>query len=372
MTGVKDIDELQSSDEDNLRAYSGTRSTEHLPTQEDIAVPQNRLGPGSSHTKITIMAPEETVKTWTPTRHHSPPPQYGEGGGWGTDITNDLSTEYEPWAGASFSILEDENNEKMWWNSLNREALKPLGPGMLPVLAASKIHNEEHELLTVSVSVPEYAPFESEGSSYQPPTLDEVREAVPHPNAYYCSKCNGWIIVSKSRTTNPPVYPHYKDDCPDLNFPEHRNLQKEFQCNSDRPLSSYNPSPDKTHHYHLYEDAIPSVSLQTPFIRGEFEPSPSPPRKVCRHVIEPSLEFWKQPTFVLMDIDTEMPHPELIQGVDYLDLYACCQCMTNICVTKRPIPGVVSARLLADLQRERSSGADSYIKVPVAIEFLVK
>jgi hypothetical protein len=39
---------------------------------------------------------------------------------------------------------------------------------------------------------------------HSPPTEEEVRTSVPHPNAYYCPKGNGCVILSWNASVAPP------------------------------------------------------------------------------------------------------------------------------------------------------------------------
>ena len=369
MTGLDDIEEAPSSPEDNTAPYLGTQSTEDLPALEPAAPPH--LGAGSSHTKISFEPQNEGAEVWPYPRHRSPPPQYGEPGGWGT--TDIIGENYDSWDLTGMKTFEEETNERMWWNPYHRGLLKPLGPGMLPVLTTSKIHDDTHELLKVSATIPEGASATSTESAPNPPDADEVRQAIPHPNAYYCAKCNGWIIVQKTRASAPPIFDTYAEACRDLNFPSTRNLNKEAECNYQRlSQPSYNHHPDKAHHYHLYEDAIPSTSIQPPYMRHSWEPLADMPRKVLSRHMGEEENFWNTPTFVMSEREASDSQTDIVQGVDYLDLYACCQCTTNIYVTKRPIPGVISPRLLADLQRERVSAGQGPVRVAVALEFIIR
>lgn len=366
MTRIRESEDIGPSDEDTSKVYLGTRSTEHLPEPPPELTTQLPLG--SSHTRIKFIAqPESDTNSGEQTRHRSPPPQPTELGGWANDIDADLPTTYEPWQSEDLAALEDQNNEKMWWNPHSRAALRPLGPGMLPVLAASKIHDETHELIKVSVSYPNYPSTDRSEASHPAPTLNDLYHAIPHQNAYYCAKCNGWVVVQKSRTIMPPVYSKYNEGCPELNFPLNRNLQRDYECN--QSSETYNQNPDKAHHYHLYEDAIPGVDLNPALVRDSWEQDPPLPRKVCRHHIGSSENFWKAPMYQMMEIEPDAADRDMVPG-DYLDLYACCQCMTNIYVTRQTISGVVSPRLLADLHRERAAGGEGAVRVAIALEFV--
>jgi ubiquitin carboxyl-terminal hydrolase 25/28 len=374
MTAIKDTEQITPSSEEEIVPYRGTLSTEDLPALEakpTSTTTSARTKPGSSHTKITIIAPNNPQPNREIQQRRSPPPpnyehRQPESGPW----TKELPLG-DNWDEGHFALLDEEANESMWWNPAKRDALKPLGPGMLPVLATSTIHHDSHELSKPSVTIPDIPQSSSSEVTYQPPTADEVREAIPHPNAYYCAKCNGWVIVQKTRTTNPPIYATYKNDCPDLHFPTTRSLQRDVDCNS-QSTTPFNLRPDSAHHYHLYQDAIPSTAINPPFRRGSWESPASLPQKVVSFHLPPKEYFWRHPTSVMLNLDPQAEHAGIEVGVDYLDLYACCQCMTNIYVTRQTIPGVVSPRLLADLQRERSINDKSGVRASIAFEFILK
>ncbi|KAG6829774.1 hypothetical protein H0H92_003564 [Tricholoma furcatifolium] len=158
-----------------------------------------------------------------------------------------------------------EWEEKNWWIPSVRDSAQRPGPGMLPTVLAEELHNPDHSLFSVHVTNPDIKPNpppvsappapSAEGPDTQgpapaparnawasppsasvsppplsaspstsasasppaapntsttappppPPTESDVRTAVPHPNAYYCPKENGWVILSwKSSAISPP------------------------------------------------------------------------------------------------------------------------------------------------------------------------
>ncbi|KAG8862038.1 ubiquitin-specific protease ubp2, partial [Serendipita sp. 405] len=317
MTGFKDDDDVPSSPEPHSTAYLGTHSTEDLPAPQ--ADSTTWKGHGSSHAKITFEQADRNPSTWDAyPRHRSPPPNYNEeASGW-TGTAGIIGDDFEAWNTTSMEQMEEEQNEKFWWNASNRRALKPLGPGMLPVLAVSQIHDDTHELLKVSVTYPElHHSVQDETPSHPPPTPDEVRRASLHQNSYYCAKCNSWVIIQKTKAHKPPIYPSYKDHCPDLHFPLSRSTRKEDECNSIMP-STYS----KAHHYHLYEDSIPSTSIQPPFQREPWESLAPPPRRLFTQDVPEGSNFWSTSTTVMLEMDSKSSSPDILPGVDYLDLYA--------------------------------------------------
>jgi ubiquitin carboxyl-terminal hydrolase 25/28 len=397
MAVLKDTEETPVSPEDDSRAYLGTHSTEDLPAAIQAEPYARPAGVGSSHTKISFVPAKDDgddndyqnkAESSHP-RHRSPPPYLAShnehetataGGSGGNDVwtNNDLPVDMDGWDNNGFSLLEDGNNEKMWWNASNRKALRPLGPGFLPVLTASKIHEESHTLMAITVTPPDLPIGTVDTGSdtsrpFKQPRQSDVTSAVPHPNAYYCSKCNGWVIVRSALTSEPPIYSSYKDACPELNFPSAR---VDKRCNSQWHSlyggGSGGPDPLEAHHYHLYEDSIPSTSLNPPFARSSWEQPPCLPRKLCSQHESTTENFWKLPTNIMLEVEPEEMHDGVDRTADYLDLYACCVCTQNIYVTRKVIPGVVSPRLLMDLRRERAGVDRNPARVAIAFEFIIK
>lgn len=408
MTHTNDIEEIPASPEDDSVAYLGTHSTEDLPAAIQVeSFPRASTGVGSSHTKITfvpanndendddILYKSHAGKEEAGFPRHRSPPPYGtdvepeSGPARGTGIMdpwseqeNNMETE-NLWNGG-FSLLDDEDHTNLWWNASNRRALRLLGPGMLPVLATSKIHEESHTLVAVTVSVPdipiaipETVPSTSEESieaqrSFKQPHSSDVYSAVPHPNAFYCAKCNGWIIIQGAQTMEMPIYSTYTDACPEINFPTPPRSDKKCNASFHYGTSDGEPNPLEAHHYHLYEEAIPSTRINPPFERHEWEQRPQLPKKACSQHENATDNFWRLPTYLMLEVEPDAVHPGLDTKADYLDLYSCCVCTQNVYVSRNVIPGVVSRRLMADLARERYGIDRSAIRVAIAFEFMVK
>ncbi|KAF8257036.1 hypothetical protein EI94DRAFT_1774682 [Lactarius quietus] len=122
--------------------------------------------------------------------------------------------------------------ETRWWDAQVREFNARPGPGILPPVLADQLHNSEHTLFSVSVTPPDLkpplppvpappqpeqsespkrhrssdsgsslhgcsssAPTSAHASATWLPTAEDVHTAVPHPNAYYCRKHNGWVLL---------------------------------------------------------------------------------------------------------------------------------------------------------------------------------
>ena len=257
--------------------------------------------------------------------------------------------------------------ETHWWNPELRERNKRPGPGVLAPVLAEELHDSNHSLFSVNVTVPSIAPLPppkdnaaippTPSSStlqypvdHSPPTEEEVRTSVPHPNAYYCPKDNGWVILSwKSSSVAPPLARSYiASGNPPL--PDQARRRRVASCieEGDQPFGKTN----KTHHFHKYEKAVDSHRLTPPFRKDEWE----------------SLETVKQRrrvgTIMTTDLninaikaddmdtlgDNEVESAE--EEGKLLDLYVCCQC-SFYCVASGVIPGVIPRRHLEELVRDK-------------------
>ncbi|KAF8529679.1 hypothetical protein BU17DRAFT_79749 [Hysterangium stoloniferum] len=260
--------------------------------------------------------------------------------------------------------------ELSWWdNEVIIQARRP-GPGILPTLLAEKLHDSEHSLFIVSVTQPEFSALpcasspatsaspsstpptsSSPPATFRPPSREEVHESVPHPNALYCRKENGWILFLARKSSNlPPLAQSFLDKHPGVLFPNPALRQATRSCTTNNP---YDVQKNLTHHYHCYPASVSSLSLNPPF-------SPS----------------WKtQDQFGRLEAADQMEGVEQTGEDDILlDLYVCCQCSMFVLCSDL-IPGVIPAHHLDDLARERSehpvglSRADAVIQ---AIDTTIK
>ena len=96
---------------------------------------------------------------------------------------------------------------------------------------------------------------------------DEIRTAVPHPNAYYCPKDNAWVILSwKSSSVTPPLAHSFVNSQNAL--PDRARRRLTGSCiEEDQPFGKTN----KTHHFHKYEKAVDSHKLTPPFRQDEWQ-----------------------------------------------------------------------------------------------------
>lgn len=331
------------------------------PPQSPPSLPP-RPKPGSSLTK-TAFIPEPKVKT--------PPPNYGNTtsdipiltttdpvdmpdlipndpvanpwevsqSDWGNpDPTWPEWPTYAPKVAVSNRIQEEEVG---WWDpTIWVTAARP-GPGSSPPVIVHRLHDSEHTLFSVTATVPilnepgpspnpgalnaassppprppssasSEAPSVPPGLTIQPPTEEETRKSVPHPNAYYCRAEHGWVLLSwQSSTVLPPFSPHFSTSntpLPDLTV---RNATK--SCLEGDPKKNY------THHFHFYEKAVDSAQLAVPFSKDEWR---------TRQEQDPKGEW--------------------------LDMYICCQCQVYV-LASQTIPGVINKRDLNEWVKDRSN-----------------
>ncbi|KAH9033483.1 hypothetical protein EDB85DRAFT_2289382 [Lactarius pseudohatsudake] len=301
----------------------------------------------------------------------APPPTWGTfEDGWAT-------------GSARRSVPIDGRNdieETRWWDTQVREAHARPGQGILPPILADRLHNPEHTLFSVTVTPPDLKPSlppapaqppptQSESpkqhrssdsgsslhggsslSAHVPsacfPTADEARTAVPHPNAYYCRKHNGWVLlIWKSSSVNPPLARSFTGTLPDQS---RRRSTNSCVSDGEQPMGPANV----THHFHAYERAVDARRLTHPFNASEWE-----------HEERSKLRHRKM---TLRGDDTTTATTELEQAVDdarmeveredcegdLLDLYVCCQCSFYV-IASDVIPGVVPVKLLEDLVKNR-------------------
>ena len=348
---------------------------------------------GSSHTTIRIIPPEPQDAKMAPEDeawfNKSPPPNYDTP--WGIPDDDPMppleDAETHPLHGAHHWFDEPvyEEGDK-WWSATELFARKPPGEGLLPVLAAEEVHTSDHELLKIDVTPPDIrtAELAEVPADFKPPTADEVRAAIPHQNAYFCRQCNGWMIIQRSKLSQPPVeldrggLDTLLGRVPALavRLPRRKELVGGIPECSKRVDETWNHRPKQTHHFHRYHGVVSAARLNPPFLRPswEYKAAPMPPlvqELDAQSLPEPRVTFlaWKYPS-----IKVTPPPTDHGCDVDWLDIYMCCECPVNIMATRSPIPGVVPRRLLDDLIRERMSvGAGKQpLYVVLALETILK
>ncbi|KAG2022705.1 ubiquitin C-terminal hydrolase Ubp2 [Coprinopsis cinerea AmutBmut pab1-1] len=274
-----------------------------------------------------------------------------------------------------------ELEESRWWNEDERVRNGRPGTGMLAPVVAENMHDPLHSLFSVNIaaippapataplptsSFPASTPTPSESPSSSQaaanhvfPTEEEVRAAVPHPNAYYCPKDNGWVLlIWKSSSVAPPVTSSFADSLP--NQDRRKRIQS---CVSDAEQSS--TSPNKTHHFHRYIKAVDSLKLTTPYREDPWR-------------VEDVMKQKRRGQTVVEDVH------KLKDGLDekveqepegkLLDLYVCCQCQLY-CVVSEVIPGVVPRKHLEEFVRDKRNnpapGKSGEVSVSTGMETLL-
>ncbi|KAL1708102.1 hypothetical protein EV121DRAFT_255015 [Schizophyllum commune] len=238
----------------------------------------------------------------------------------------------------------DFEAENEWWNREKMATGSYPGPGMLPPLVAEEMHYHEHTLYSVAANLPRTLsePQEPSASSASPPrrpspapdsmtvsSEEEVRMAVPHPNAYYCPRENGWVILLwKNSSVAPPLARSFKSDHP---LPHQDRRRTTTDCVAEKK-EMFEPM-NKTHHFHRYQNAIDSRKLTPPFLLDPWEVSPEKQRRRGGAILPDDFDPKKLKEDDLEDSDEEEGR--------LFDLYICCQCQLYV-VASGLIPGIIS------------------------------
>lgn len=246
----------------------------------------------------------------------------------------------------------DKFEEEHWWDASVRDLHKRPGPGVLPPYLADLLHNPDHSLFSVSVDPPDFKPLASSlqesgdvGPPFQPPSVDDLTYTIPHPNAYYCRKHNGWVLLQwKSSTMMPPLANSFVPD-PETPFPDLARRRRTTSCvgEGEHPFGPVN----LTHHFHRYEKAVDALKLDPAFRRSEWEISMHKKQK-RRKVTSLNLDAISLDKLSDDAMDDSVPE----QPGDPLDLYVCCQC-SLYCIVSEVIPGVIPVKYIEEFTRER-------------------
>lgn len=259
--------------------------------------------------------------------------------------------------------------ELNWWDSSVRQKYLRAGPGMLPPLLAEDLHDPEHSIFSVTVTSPNIpfpnpvtgqlsnssepkltiSPSSSRNdlsSSVVPPqpTEEDVRTAVPHPNAYYCPRENGWIVLSwKSSSVSPPIAQSFIDSShPPL--PDQIRRKRTNSClgENNEPFGH----PNKTHHFHKYEKAVDAHKLTPPYRRDEWDLESIKMRRRVQRVMNVDMQELKS-----LEGTADGAAEEPDEG-KLLDLYVCCQC-SFYCVASGTVPGVIPRKHFEEFIRDK-------------------
>jgi len=257
---------------------------------------------------------------------------------WGSTTTPAASS----WNTQSLISNRNLDEELVWWNPVVREQHQRPGPGILATVLQEKLHDGDHTLYSVKASPPSSlasepppAPTtETQSAAVGPSTSaglfakaeEEVRISVPHPNAYYCPKENGWVLLAwKSSSIVPPLSATYLHTEHAYPIPRQRD-RTDLNCLDAETLSF--GSQNKTHHFHSYESSVDSLKLSPP-----YRP----------------IDWTKPP----LQSDTSMPvdtQPDA-EGM-LLNLHMCCQC-SFYCVASPCISGVIPIALWDQFVKDR-------------------
>lgn len=282
--------------------------------------------------------------------------------------------------------------ETNWWNPEERTRNKRPGFGVLPPVLAEELHNPNHSLFSVNVttpltpthvsmpskdqslpgpSIPSSSPPHSHHSSSEnalPPSEDEVRMSVPHPNAYYCPKDNGWVILSWKSSSVPPPLSRTYNNRSGPSMPDQLRRRQTQSCTEDaeQPFGKTN----KTHHFHKYDKAIDSHKLTPPFRQDEWQFIESIKQKRrAGAIINSDLDINTISTEEAGALSEK--EAELEEEGKLLDLYVCCQC-SFYCVASGVIPGVIPRKHIDELVREKKGhptlGKTGEFSVALALE----
>ncbi len=96
----------------------------------------------------------------------------------------------------------------------------------------------------------------------------KLASQCPIPNAYYCPKDNGWVILFwKASAVAPPLAKSYLEG-ENLPLPDQHRRKTTPSCvdEGEHPFGK----PNKTHHFHKYEKAFDSHKLTTPYRQDQW------------------------------------------------------------------------------------------------------
>lgn len=357
------------------------------PIDEDDDLPPDLIPPDEPHNWGSAEASWSQTQwpagTWHDTTTSTT--EWMRSGGYGDGSDYRRNTEVAIDGRRNF---EEDN----WWNPAERERNNRPGPGMLPPILAEHLHDTNHSLFCVNVSSSNFMgqltsshstsslghhrehSISSTASSQStvhepspnapPPTEDEIRTSVPHPNAHYCPRENGWVILSwKASSVSPPLAASFRED--QFPLPDQNRRRKAHSCIDDVEHSF--GAANKTHHFHKYPKAIDSHKLTPPLREDEWQ----------------SLENIKQKrrngTIVMDEINVESlgeaenPMDTESEG-KLLDLYVCCQCSLYV-VASGVIPGVIPRKHFEEFVRGKRNnpivGKTGELSVVLSLETLL-
>jgi ubiquitin carboxyl-terminal hydrolase 25/28 len=296
--------------------------------------------------QVPALIPAEDNSSWTELQ-----PKWNDDNDWNkSDSWSGPMPWDSTWAtGTTQNVVDidgrDQEEETNWWDTEMRDTRGRPGSGMLPPLVAERLHDPEHSLFSVSVTMPDTKPSTTGEAPpplpFVPPSHDEVRRAVPHANTYYCRRHHGWVFLLWKTSTILPSFAKSFDLTQHSPLPD-QERRKRTSCGDD-PFDK----SKRTHHFHMYPKAVDSSQLNPPFHRASWEVTAQ--RKQRRRKIT-SINLDD-----LSDLDDEMnedPLEEHAEG-ELLDLYVCCQC-SLYCLASAVMPGVIALKYVEDFTKYRN------------------
>ncbi|KIY73387.1 cysteine proteinase [Cylindrobasidium torrendii FP15055 ss-10] len=289
-------------------------------------------------------------------------------GDWGNVAESSWSTNTQGnWASstwmpetlkANVPIERSANEEAEWWKDHGRP-----GPGYLPSMVEAELHDADHTLFSVIAQQPKVPSSTPAGSStaqpstaastpaaassssppssqethpsppHVPPSDEEIRKAVPHPNVYYCPKDNNWTLIQCLSSAVLPKLTAAAEKQYRLPAQHHRARLDCLKSGKD----------NKTHHFHKYPQAVDSARIQPPY------------RDI--HQAAAVREKHRRTAIIDADIDVEKMQIEEVNNAAeeagfLLDLYVCCTCACY-CIVSPPIDGIVKGSVWAGFVADR-------------------
>lgn len=195
-----------------------------------------------------------------------------------------------------------------WWDAEERAKHPRPGPGLLPLAAYEKLHNDDHSLLKIRIITPndEDVADSKIGTSvpFQDglviPSVTELQSAIPHPAAVYCRNENGWVILEIR--ANKPL-PKLNRLAAGAILPDEDRRQRNTTCKA-----------PETHHFHQYNGAADGSVLDVPYSPAEWA----------------------------------------VKHSDSMNVFVCCRCTTYAVVSAETIPGVIPVAIIDAYTKERA------------------
>nr|GAT59850.1 predicted protein [Mycena chlorophos] len=289
--------------------------------------------------------------------------------GWGNG-QNWYSNPFSTWQDTDFVKIDGRNYyEEDRWYEPGRYNDRP-GRGILPPVLADELHSPEHSLYEVIFPTTDIQPGSTHSAASTPnvpdaPTGPEIRASIPHPDAYYCPKDHGWVIMSWGHSEmldlNAILASSFQSsDHPPLPRPPVRN-----------PANCVDATGNVTHHYHKYARAVDGRFLDVPLNHDKWDTPETMKQKRRVGTVEPEqLDLDK----ISAEEEDKMDVDEVEEG-PLFDLYLCCQCSFYLVRSSDIIPAVIHRSLWEDLIKDKKAnpqpGKNPERSVALAVETLL-